>query len=91
MAVYLISFDFKNASDHDYAELHDTIRSFGDAIHILDTTYLVDAFTMDVKGMSEKISKVHHPESHFIVELKQGSHYWAKLSSKYQEWITSRF
>ncbi|HJV46608.1 MAG TPA: hypothetical protein VJ824_12915 [Bacillota bacterium] len=88
MAVYLITYDLKNASGHDYSALHDKIKSFGAWWHYLESTWLVDT-TMSAQTMSDEIRKVYQPEYHLVIKLT-GLDYQGWLPKEAWDWVKSR-
>lgn len=86
MAVYLITYDLKKASGHDYTKLHDEIKSFGtNRWHYLESTWLVET-SLTADAMSERIRAIYQPEYHLVYKLtkadKQG---W--LPKEAWDWI----
>lgn len=90
MPVYLISYDLKrNAPLYSYLQLHEKIRSFGNAIKILESTFLVDT-TLGAKFMSDQIVSIYQPENHFIIEVRPGSSGAGVLPNSHWAWIKAR-
>lgn len=85
MAVYLISYDLKNADWSDYSDLHKVIKSFGDTVQILESTFLVDT-SLKAQAMSDKIKAVYQPEKHFVHLLTPADRQGVLLKKNW-EWI----
>jgi hypothetical protein len=87
MAVYLIAYDLKRGAPlYNYTKLREKIESFGEAIKILDSTFVVDT-QLSSKFMSDEIMKIYQPEFHIVIELKLGSTGTAVLKKEHHDWI----
>lgn len=86
MAVFLIGYDLKEGAD--YEPLWDAIKSIGDWLHPLDSTWFVytddddvtpDTITEDLKPHFEKKQRL------FVIQVKRP--YQGLLSEKQWDWI----
>jgi hypothetical protein len=86
LAVYLITYDLKHASGHDYSELHETIKTFGTWWHYLESTWLVDT-SLSTQIMSDRIRAVYQPEFHLVIKLTPGADRQGWLKAEAWTWI----
>jgi hypothetical protein len=86
MAVYFISYDLKEAEWDDYTDLHKEIKKFGDAIQILESTFIVDT-SLSAQVMSDRITAVYKPQKHLVHKLIPGSDRQGVLKKSHWEWL----
>lgn len=86
MAVYLITYDL-NSPGQKYDKLYETIMSFGDWAHYLDSTWFVDTKLSKVQ-MREKLKTVIDKNDHFFICKVTDYDGWA--DKKLWEWLGQR-
>ncbi|OMF48584.1 hypothetical protein [Paenibacillus peoriae] len=83
MAVYMVSYDL-NGADKDYSGLIEALGTFGTCLHVLESTWLIEA------NSARQVYDVAAPyidKDDEILVIRVESEYKAYLQEKASEWI----
>nr|DAK78468.1 MAG TPA: hypothetical protein [Caudoviricetes sp.] len=87
MAVYLISYDL-NKSGKNYDGLYETIKSFGEWYHIMDSAWFITS-SKSVKDISDILQQKIDSDD-FLLVNKMTSEYYGYLQKDIWPWIAER-
>lgn len=86
MSVYLITYDL-NSPGQNYEKLYETIKSFGECAHYLDSTWFVKTGFSKTQ-IREKLEVVLDKNDHFFICTVNDYDGWA--DKRLWEWLSTR-
>lgn len=91
MTVFQIDYDLNSASG-DYEDLYDAIEGLGDALHILESTWLVES-EKDASEVRDILkSEIDSDDTLFIAKIESGGYdlAWVGIEPDAKGWLDER-
>ena len=86
--IYCISYDL-NSPGQDYPSLYDTIKTFGDWIHPVDSTWFVNS-SLSAKEIRDSLRTVTDDTDAVIITTASAPGAWFGLSDGATIWLKER-
>lgn len=88
MTVYLLTYVLSEP-EQDYEQLHDAIQSLGDAVHLLNSVWLLDYDDMEADEIRDELKEyLSYNDELFVVKISSGGYSWASnFTSEDTDWL----